>query len=211
VTGEGKARAGRRRQHGWLWLGLLGVILLGLACAETSPADLAKLPLKGEIKGGQKWRLEAGKPSAGDDVPSSWCFRLRYTKDIVLDGDPYVGGVQTCGMRPAPRVSGVVAVDCARHSVFVFGGARSGVRSVTLHARRGPVVKAQKATLPPNSRFKGYTFLLVGDTRRLPARLEADGAGQRVLARLPGRSSLCKPYPGAPEGGEPWAEFRSRN
>jgi hypothetical protein len=210
VTAEGKARAGRRRRHGWLWLRLLGVIPLGLGCAEASPADLAKLPLKGEIKSGQKWRLEAGKPSEGDDVPSSWCFRLRYTKDIVLDGDPYVGGVQTCGMRPAPRVSGLVAVDCARHSVFVFGGARSGVRSVTLHARRGPVVKAQKATLPPNSHFKGYTFLLVGDTRRLPARLEAEGAGQRVLARLSGRS-LCKSFPGAPEGGEPSVEFRSRN
>jgi hypothetical protein len=81
---------------------------------------------------------------------------------------------------------------------------------VTLHTLRGPVVKARRAELPPRARFDGYTFVLVVDMRRLPARIEASGAGQRVLARIASRSTLCKPLPGAPKGPVWVDDFRSR-
>jgi hypothetical protein len=184
--------------------------LLGLSHAEPSSAGPAALPLAGETPAGQKWRLEAGKADESDDVRASWCARLRYTEDIVVDGDPFVGGLSTCGPWPARRASGAVAVNCTRHSVFVFGGARSTVRAITAHSRLGPVVRATEATLPPKSGFKGYTFMLVLDTRRLPARIQAEGAGQRELIRLPKRSSVCEPHAGAPDGGHPSTSFATR-
>jgi hypothetical protein len=188
-----------------------------LACSEggsaaTGPATVKreKLPLTGKTADGQRWRLEASKADKDEDVGTSWCFQLRYTKDIVLDGNPFVGGVKTCGPKPAPRVSGFVAIDCARHSVFVFGGTRSSVTGLALRTHRGKVTKASSAVLPPGSQFTGSTFMVVGDTRDLPTRIEASGAGQRVLERIPGRATVCKPSPGAPEGGEPYVDFQSR-
>lgn len=179
-----------------------------LGCASVAPAKLASLPLTGETTSGQRWRLEAG--TAGSSEKSSWCLNLRYTTDIVVDGDPFVGGTEVCGPRPVRRVSGQVVVDCARDAVFVFGGARSMVKAVTLHMRRGPVLHASRARLPAGSGFRGHTFMLVADARRLPARVEASGAGQRQLLRLPARRELCAPGPGAPDGGEPFADFQSR-
>lgn len=188
-----------------------------LACSEGVPADVAgpvaaleRLPLSGKTAGGRRWRLEAGHAGKDEAVPTSWCLKLEYTKDVVVDGNPLVGGAKTCGPRLAPRVSGIVAIDCARQSVFVFGGARSGVGSLAVRTRSGALVRARRAELPRWSRFKGYAFMLVGDVRRLPARVEASGAGERVLARIPGRSSVCTSLPGAPKGGEPFLEFRSR-
>jgi hypothetical protein len=172
--------------------------------------DLAELPLSGKTSDGQRWRLQPYRPVEADDVRPSWCLRLRYATGASVDGDPYGGGLATCGRRPARRVDGVVAIDCSRRSVFVFGGARSAVRSVGLWAAGKRVAPTRYARLPPRSHFSGYTFLVVGRLPEEQSRIVARGAGQRVLARLPRRSKICAGYPGAPEGGEPLLAFRSR-
>jgi hypothetical protein len=185
--------------------------LLAAAAAATAFAALAPapLPLTGETPSGQRWRLEAGAPFRGDGVRPSWCLRLRFTTDITIDGDPFAGDASTCGIRPARRVSGAVVVDCSRDVVYVFGGARSNVRDLTVHPRRGPIIPATWAALPPRSGFSGRTFAFALDTRRLPARIEAVGAGRRVVTRLPSARRLCRPLPGAPDGGQPFGDFQT--
>lgn len=177
-----------------------------LQACGAGPAKLADLALTGTTPDAQRWRLQAGTPEPGDDVAASWCLRLRFTGDFVLGDDPFVGGVATCGRRPARRVSGLAVLACRHGAIFVFGGVRAGAGSVSLRPRRGPVVRATLTALPPRAGFDGSTFMIVARTRSLPAAVEADGA---ELARLPGRASVCRPLPGAPRGGEPSLDFET--
>jgi hypothetical protein len=190
-------------------MGLALTAGLGVATAGGETRD-KQLPLTGETTSGERWRLEAGHPSPGDDVRSSWCLQLRYTSGTVIDGDPFSAGSGACGRGPARRVSGQVDVDCRLNLVFIYGGTRSRVRSLVLHTRRGAPVSATWAELPPRSGFEGRSFVLVSDVRRFPGRLLARGAGQRQIVRVPGKATLCEPYPGAPDGGGPFASFESR-
>jgi hypothetical protein len=161
---------GAVRRTAVLVLVLLVVVPAGFSLAASAPREL---PLRGTTDRGQEWRLRAAKPPADDDVASSWCLNLGYTTGVIIDGDKYSGGLTSCGRRPARRISGMIAADCERGSVFVYGAVRRGVR-------------------------------------QLPAWLTAEGVGENALARIPRQSQLCEPYPGAPAGGQPFADFESR-
>src|SRR4051812_37761999 len=191
---------------------LVVVVLLLATCAAASVAQspTKNLPLYGTTKRGQEWRLRAAKPTSGDDVPRSWCLNLGYTTGVVLNGKKYSGGLTTCGRRPARRISGMTLVDCERGAVFVFGALRRHVGNVRLRDRRGRKHRPTFAPLPTHSGFEGRTFIVVIDVSDLPGRLTADGAGQIPVARIPRRSDVCQPQPGAPKGGEPFADFASR-
>jgi hypothetical protein len=184
---------------------VVGGVTMSSACA-AAPG----LPLHGTTKRGQEWRLRAAKPTADDDVRPSWCLNLGYTTGVVVNGDKYTGGTTTCGRRPARRISGDVVVDCERGSVFVFGAIRDGVGHVRLRAGGDRPGTPRFAKLPSHSGFSGRAFIAVIDTRQLPARLTADGVGQNPVVRIPRRTQVCRPFPGAPEGGEPFLDFESR-
>jgi hypothetical protein len=188
-------------------LALPAVLLAGFSVAASAPREL---PLRGKTDRGQEWRLRAARPPADEDAPSSWCLKLDYTTGVVIDGDKYAGGLTTCGRRPARRISGVIAADCEAGSVFVFGAVRRGVHDVRLRNRRGLRRNPTFASLPPHSGFRGRTFIVVIDTRQLPAWLTAEGVSENPITRIPRQSQLCQPYPGAPAGGDPFADFESR-
>ena len=173
-----------------------------LACGA---GNLTPLPLDGRTPAGKRFRVEASRPS-DPRVKHSWCLALGFQTDTVVVGHgPFGGGVSECGRDPAPRVSGVIQLDCARRTLFVFGGARSGVGPLELLPRRGPRVRARRASLPPRSGFDGTTFVAVTGTRGLPARLRAGG---RDVARVPAFGVVCRRPPGQSlEGVQPFAEF----
>ena len=185
------------------------VLVVGVPAAAEAGSALRDLPLRGTTERGQQWRLRAAQPASGDDAPASWCLALGYTTGIVVDGDKYTGGLRTCGRRPARRISGMLVVDCERGSVFVFGAVRRGVTDVRLRNPRGLRRRPMFAALPPRSGFSGRTFIAVIDTRQLPARLAASGAGENPVVRVPRRREVCRPHPGAPNGGEPFLDFES--
>jgi hypothetical protein len=104
--------------------------------------DVSPLPLTGATAPGVRYRLQAAAASEGDDAPSSWCLRLRYTGAIVIDGDEFINGINTCGEAPAPRVSGVIQIDCSQRVVFVFGGAHETVEGLELASEPTGSVRA---------------------------------------------------------------------
>ena len=185
---------------------MLGMALAALASAAIAVSATADLPLRGTTERGQEWRLRAAKQMRA----GSWCLDLGYTTGVVLDGDRYAGGLRTCGRRPARRVSGVIAVDCERGGVFVFGGARRGISRLRLRNDRGLRRVPRFASVPPAAGFRGRIFIAVAGVRDLPLRLTARGDGQRTIARVAGRSRVCRPHPGAPNGGEPFMDFETR-
>lgn len=186
----------------------LALVAAVVVCSVAVSAPRT-LPLYGTTDRGQEWRLRPGKPVPDDDVASSWCLRLDYTTDVVLENDKYTGGLAACGRRPTRRISGIVAVDCERGSVFVFGAVRR-VHDVRLRNRRALRREPTFASLPPRVRFGGRSFIVVIDIDQLPARLTGEGAGKNPIVRIPRRSKICRPHRGAPKGGEPFLDFESR-
>lgn len=181
---------------------------VGWAVAAQDGDD-GRLPLTGTFAG-TEWRLSAARPPRDDDAPPpSWCLRLRYEPIEVATFAPEDddAGV-SCGTAPAPRVSGTIDVECGSGAAFVYGGMRRGVERLVLRPRRGPAIPARLAALPRRAGFTGWTFAIVADVDRFPARLVARGAGRRVVARWGRRSSICPP---GSAGGESWsfAEFAS--
>jgi hypothetical protein len=67
-------------------------------------------------------------------------------------------------------------------------------------------VRASLAQLPPRSGFSGRSFILVAGLADLPAEIREVNA-DRALARLPDRTDVCAPVPGAPDGGQPFMTF----
>lgn len=177
------------------------------AIASRSMPDMAPLPLTGATTAGVRYRLQAGVASEGDDAPASWCLRLRYTGEIVIDGDEFTQGLSTCGEVPAPRVSGVIAIDCSQRVVFVFGGAHETVEGLELVSEPGGSVRARLGDLPPRSGFVGKSFILVADVGDLPGEVREANADGAAVARIPDEDAVCQPVPGAPEGGQPFMSF----
>jgi hypothetical protein len=178
------------------------------APAETSISapKLAKLPLNGSAPNHQRFRLSAGKPSAGDDVKSSWCLDLKYTGGIVLirDGhppDPFSSGNGACGPKPAPAVSGLLSYDCQQKVTYVFGGVRSSAGKLRL-ASKGGALTTYRAALPPRSGFSGSSYIAAVAFRDLPASLK-DARGHRVI-RLDSGPSVCD---GLPDNAQPFKTF----
>jgi hypothetical protein len=165
------------------------------------------LPLIGATAAGVRYRLQAAVASKGDDVSSSWCLRLRYTGDIVIEDDEFVDGINTCGEAPAPRVSGAIQIDCAQRVVFVFGGARETVESLELVSEPGRSVRARLGELPPRSGFAGKSFILVADVDDLPGEIREQNSDRAAVARIPDEDAVCEAHPGAPEGGQPFMTF----
>jgi hypothetical protein len=185
-------------------------LLVGLCVVPVAGSSTQQdLPLSGTTARGHDWRLQAAKPEAGDDVAGTWCLKLRYTTGIIVNGNRFGGGLKTCGRQPPPRVSGMAVIDCERGSVFVFGAARATAKRVRVRDRDRRRVKPDFASLPARSGFKGRAFIAVIDVRHLPVKLTASRAGQNPIVRIPERSEVCVPHPGAPEGGEPFVEFAS--
>jgi hypothetical protein len=174
------------------------------AGSSASKSDVSPLPLTGATTGGVRYRLQAAE---GDDVPSSWCLRLRYTGEIVIADDEFIEGIKTCGEAPAPRVSGVIQIACPQRLVFVFGGANETVEGLELVSDPGTSVSARLGELPPQSGFAGKSFILVADVGDLPAAVREENSDRAALARIPNEDKLCEPVPGAPEGPQPFMTF----
>jgi hypothetical protein len=178
---------------------------IGLYCAVFAPAQptaAETLPLIRHAPHGQRFRLAAGKPIAGDDVASSWCLRLRYTTGITVDGNPFVGGLDSCGADPAPRVSGAYTADCEHNILYVFGGMRRAVDGVEVVRADGRTARAYVAALPKHSGFSGHSFVTALTMVNFPATVRETSAERPTIARLPSRRQLCAAAPGQPE---PWA------
>ena len=177
------------------------------AGSSGSERDVSPLPLTGATTGGVRYRLQAAAASEGDDAPSSWCLRLRYTGEFVIDDDEFVGGVKTCGEAPAPRVSGLIQIDCPQRVVFVFGGAHETVEGLELVSEPGTSVSARLGELPPQSGFAGKSFFLAADVGDLPAEVREENSDRAALAQIPDEDDLCDPVPGAPKGPRPLMTF----
>jgi hypothetical protein len=87
---------------------------------------------------------------------------------------------------------------------IVLGDARAHTDRLELAGPRGRALRPRTAALPAHAGFAGTTFLFAVDLRVLPATLREKGD---AIVRLPARSSLRRPYPGAPKGGEPGGAF----
>jgi hypothetical protein len=176
--------------------------LLAILCsAASTPAHAAQpaaLPLVRDAPDGQRVRLSGGTPEAGDDVPASWCLRLRYTNGFTLNGNPFVEGMGTCGPRPAPRVSGAYTADCEHNILYVFGGVRRAVDGVDVVRSDGVTVHAGLAKLPNGSGFSGHAFVVAIKMFNFPATVR-EASGPRPGARLPLRREICFAPPGRPE------------
>jgi hypothetical protein len=169
---------------------------------------MAPLPLTRATTAGVRYRLQAAAAFEDDDVPASWCLRLRYTGEIVLDGDEFVAGIRTCGEAPAPRISGTIEIDCPQHLVFVFGGVHETVEGLELLSESGGgSVRARLGELPPRSGFAGKSFILVADVDDLPAEIKEKNSHDAAEVRIPDEDGLCQAGPGAPEGGHPFMTF----
>jgi hypothetical protein len=177
------------------------------ARSSGSHTDTSPLPLTGATPAGVRYRLQAAAASRGDDVSSSWCLRLRYSGDIVIDGDEFSEGIDTCGEVPAPRVSGVVQIDCSQRAVFVFGGAHETVEGLELVSEPGGSVRAALGELPPRSGFVGKSFILVADVGDLPGEVREENSDRAAVVRIPDEDAACEAVPGAPEGDQPFLTF----
>ena len=190
-------------------MAIAGLLAVGGAVSGSavSRSALAPLPLRGTTPTDERYRLQAAAHPRDEDVPVSWCLKLRYTSDFILSGDPFVAGAGTCGPAPAPPTSGLISIDCRQRVVFVFGAARSRVRGLKLQSQQDGTTRARLAELPPHAGFAGKSFLLVVDLDALPAVLRERHSSRPAIVRIPAEDEVCEPHPGAPEGGQPLISF----
>lgn len=173
-----------------------GIGVMGSAAESSKPEAL---PVTHDAPNGQRFRLAAYKPEPGDDVATSWCLRLRYTAGIIVDGNPFTGGLATCGVKPAPRVSGAYVADCAHNILYVFGAMRRAVDGVEVVRADGRAVPASVAVLPKGSGFSGRSFVAAITMVHFPATVRETSGRRTRGARLALRRDLCAAPPGRPE------------
>jgi hypothetical protein len=176
----------------------LAAILCSAAATPAHAVKTAALPLTRDAPDGQRVRLSRGKPVAGDDSPASWCLRLRYTTGSTLNGDPFAEGMDICGSRPAPRVSGAYTADCEHNILYVFGGISRAVDGVDVVRADGVTAHAGLAELPNGSGFSGHAFVVAIKMFNFPATVRETSV-PRPGARLPLRREICFAPPGRPE------------
>jgi hypothetical protein len=174
---------------------------------DSSGGQVAALPMLGEAPHGERYRVEGGRPSEGDDVASSWCLELRWTGGPTaissgLESEMHgMAGDSTCGPSPAPRVSGIASFYCDADALFIFGGARTSAGKLELVPKKAKRIRAHHAALPPASGFEGTSFVIAAPLpRSLPATLR-EVSSHRPVVRLPRYSRACAPPPGPPTGG----------
>lgn len=178
---------------------LVTITLYGAVCVPAHLTAAETLPLTRDAPHGQRFRLAAGKPMPGDDVASSWCLRLRYTTGVTVNGNPFGGGLDSCGPKPAPRVSGSFIADCEHNILYLFGGVRRAVDGIEVVRADGRTARAYAAALPKHSGFSGHTFVTALTMVNYPATVRETSAGRPAIARLPSRRQLCAAAPGQPE------------